>query len=67
MNEVIQKLRAVKNALCDVEVKGPKNMDILLGSIQAMDWAVKMLVQLSQKEKTESDDNVDAILEIESE
>ena len=40
MNEVIAKLRSVNYALNTVEVKGRNNLDVLLGSIQALDQVI---------------------------
>lgn len=42
-NEIIQSLKAVSFALGNVEVKGRENMDILLGSMQALDRAINSL------------------------
>ena len=40
MNEVIAKLKSVNYALNTVEVKGRGNLDILLGSMQALDQVI---------------------------
>lgn len=44
LNEAIKKLRSIGFALDNVSVKGRDNLDVLLGSIQAIDQVVNSLV-----------------------
>ena len=43
INEVIAKLKSVNFALNTVEVKGRNNLDILLGSMQAIDQVIAVI------------------------
>lgn len=43
INEAIAKLKSVNYALNTVEVKGRNNLDILLGSMQAIDQVIAVI------------------------
>ncbi len=43
LDDIIRKLKSVNFVLDDLEVKGRKNLDILLGSIQTIDKIVEQL------------------------
>lgn len=43
VTEAIKKLRAINFALENLEVKGRQNMDILLGSMQALEKATNII------------------------
>lgn len=45
LQNTINKIKAVGFALNDVEVKGKKNLDILLGSIQALEQIADVLTK----------------------
>lgn len=48
--EIIQKIRSVNYALQNLEVKGRDNLDILLGSMQALDQVAAALSKMPQPE-----------------
>ena len=43
VTEAIRKIKAVNFALENLEVKGRQNMDILLGSMQAIDTSIRII------------------------
>lgn len=45
LQNTVNKIKAVGFALNDVEVKGKKNLDILLGSIQALEQITDVLTK----------------------
>lgn len=50
MNETIQMIRSVINALNGVEVKGYKNLDAMLGCMQALDEVIKTLAKVGDED-----------------
>ena len=57
LTEMVRKLKAVAFALNEIEVKGSKNMDALLGSIQAIEQVARAMEyemqQMKPKEEPE--------------
>ena len=51
--DIQQRLRAILNTLCQVEVKGRQNLDFLLACIKAIEAMIQELNERSEEGATE--------------